>query len=315
MLTDLEWAPREERYLVGVSGGADSVALLHGLVQARYSNLVVCHLNHQLRGLASEKDAEFVKQLAGDLNLPCVVGAMDVRLRMCHKRESLETAARHARHEFFANCATRFQTHRLFLAHHADDQAETALWNLLRGSYGLKAMQALQSLSVSIGGTEIELELYRPLLPLRHEELVLWLMSKHLLWREDDSNSEAIAIRNRLRNEVFPLLNEIAGRDAVRAMTRAVAVDAELTSFRDDVLAQYQIEDPQGRLHLRTLREMHTVLQTEAIRRYLLKYGISSVDRSLLDAAIKLMDINSPAAMNLPGGRRLRRTEGRLWVD
>jgi tRNA(Ile)-lysidine synthase len=93
-------AARGERWLVGVSGGADSVALLYLLVAAGFSNLIVCHLDHGLRGEASTEDAEFVRCLAGKLGVECEISTADVSGRMTTRGESLETAARHERHAF-----------------------------------------------------------------------------------------------------------------------------------------------------------------------------------------------------------------------
>src|SRR6478609_3462356 len=157
-------ASKTKRWLVGVSGGADSVALLHLLAAEGFRKAVVCHLDHGLRGRASAEDAKFVKRLAEKLGLHCEVGRADVRGRMLARGESLETAARNARHDFFAACARNHRCPRVLLAHHADDQAETVLWNLLRGSHGLKGMRDTQLLVTEAG---VKLELIRPLLGIR----------------------------------------------------------------------------------------------------------------------------------------------------
>jgi tRNA(Ile)-lysidine synthetase-like protein len=216
------------------------VALLHLLVEAGFQKLVVCHLDHRLRGRASTEDAKFVRRLAEKLGLQCEIGRVDVRLRMKERCESLETAARHARHGFFAECAAKHRCRQVLLAHHSDDQAETVLWNLLRGSHGLKGMREEQT--ISVGGTKLRLS--RPLLGLRRAEL-----------------------------------------------------------------------DPQGRLHLPALRKLSPALQRAALRKFLADQGVHSIDRTLLDRAVSLTDPAQPASINLPGGRRLRRREGRLWVD
>jgi tRNA(Ile)-lysidine synthase len=301
---------RKLRHLVGVSGGADSVALLHLLSRAGFSDLVVCHLDHRLRGRASTEDARFVARLAKGLGLHCEVGRIDAKLRMEETGESMETAARHVRHGFFAECAAKHNCPRILLAHHADDQAETVLWNLLRGSHGMKGMREEQAIMVG----NLELRLIRPLLGMRHQDLVDWLKSHKLSWREDASNSEPVAVRNRLRNEVFPLLSEVSGRDAVAAFARA-ADDAQLHEDADnEALDRANLLDPQGRLHLTALRKLPDTLQKSAIRRYLTDCGVPSIDRRLIESAMALLDLANPAVVNLPGGRRLRRKENRLWI-
>jgi tRNA(Ile)-lysidine synthase len=209
--------PRGGRWLVGVSGGADSVALLHLLLDNGFRNLVVCHLDHRLRGRASTADALFVKRLAEKLGLPCEIGRSEVRKLMAERGESMETAARNARHVFFAQCAVKHRCRRILLAHHADDQAETVLWNLLRGSYGLKGMREEQQITVE----RVRLRIARPLLGVRRAELVAWLEERGHPWREDASNREPVAVRNRLRNEVFPLLAELSGRHSFAARKTA----------------------------------------------------------------------------------------------
>lgn len=318
MALDLEipWLARAaagERWLVGVSGGADSVALLHLLVKAGFSDLIVCHLDHRLRGRASTEDSRFVHRLAEKLGLECEIGRIDVRERMTQHLESVETAARHARHEFFAQCAMKHGCRRVILAHHADDQAETVLWNLLRGSYGFKGMREEQTITTTTAG--FELLISRPLLGLRHADLVGWLEARGLPWREDASNSEPVAVRNRLRNEAFPLLAEISGRDPVAAFARAAADTAVREDLENEALERANLLDPQGRLHLPALRKLTPDLQRAALRKFLIDHAVPSIDRALIDRALGLLDTARAAVVNLPGGRKLRRREGRLWIE
>ncbi len=114
------------RYLIGVSGGRDSIALLHLLVDLGYNKLVVCHLNHQLRGRESRRDARFVEKIARDLQLDSEIGSTDVGALAKQSKLSIETAARFARFAFFVEAARRRRCSRIFLAHHADDLVETA---------------------------------------------------------------------------------------------------------------------------------------------------------------------------------------------
>ena len=305
-------ASRGKRWLVGVSGGADSVALLHLLAAAGFRNLVVCHLDHRLRGRASTEDAKFVKRLAESLGVGCEIAAADVAGLMEISNDSMETAARNARHDFFAHCARKHRCRRVVLAHHADDQAETVLWNLLRGSKGFKGMRPEQKVETESG---VELELHRPLLGIRRAELVAWLTSQGHAWREDASNAQPVAVRNRLRNEVFPLLAEIANRDVVPAFVRGVADREDVEALETWALEQAKVMDPQGRLHLPVLRRLPVALQRIALWRFLQDYGIGSLDRDLIERGLSLMDVKNPAVINLPGGGKLRRREGRLWLD
>ncbi len=282
------------------------------LVSAGFRNLVVCHLDHGLRGRASTMDAKWVSRLAKELGLGCEIGKSDIVARMAERKESMETAARHARHEFFATCAKKYRCNRVLLAHHADDQAETVLWNLMRGSHGMKGMRAMQRL-VTKSGRALQIE--RPLLGVRHAELVDWLESNGHRWREDASNAEAVAIRNRLRNEVFPLLDDVSGRDAALAFARGASDAAESDELEAWALQQANVLDPQGRLHLPVLRRLPVALQRLVIRDFLKQGRIASVDRGVIDRSLLLLDLSQPATVNLPGRARLRRQGGRLWID
>jgi tRNA(Ile)-lysidine synthase len=306
-----ETASPRRRWLVGVSGGADSVALLHLLVARGFKNLVVCHLDHRLRGRASTEDGRFVVNLAATLGLPCEIQRVWVSRLALEHRESMETAARRARHEWFAACAKKYRCHRVILAHHADDQAETVLWNLLRGSHGLKGMRVEQRIVTPDGQ---ELELYRPLLNVRRQELRDWLAQQGLRWREDASNGEPVGVRNRLRHEVLPVLAEIAGRDVTPSVVRAALAAAEQAEITGWALDQARVSDPQGRLHLPTLRKLPVALQRAALARLLHEHGLAGVDRALLDQALALLEPTGPAKINLPGDHWLRRREGRVFV-
>src|SRR2546423_5431802 len=107
--------PPTKRYLIGVSGGRDSIALLHLLVASGYKNLVVCHLNHQLRGASSRGDARFVGKAARNLRLDCEIGSTDVGALAKRSKLSIETAARFARFAFFVEVARRHRCSRIFL--------------------------------------------------------------------------------------------------------------------------------------------------------------------------------------------------------
>ncbi len=304
-------ASREARCLVGISGGADSVALLHLLAGRGFKKVVVCHLDHRLRGRASTEDARFVGRLAETLGLACEIGRTDVKARMRERGESMETAARHARHDFFAACAIKHRCRQILLGHHADDQAETVLWNVLRGSHGFKGMREEQTIRTESGE---DLLFVRPLLGVRHADLVAWLTERGHRWREDASNREPLAVRNRLRNEVFPLLDEISGRDSVAAFARGAADAAERDDEEKEALDQARLFDPQGRLHLPAMRKLSPHLQRAALRQFLMAHAVPSIDRALLDRAVGLLDTAKASVVNLPGGSQLRRREGRLWI-
>lgn len=315
MAETFDWFERESssrRWLVGVSGGADSVALAAMLAENGFDRAVICHLDHRLRGRSSAADAKWVAHLAGKLALPIESGKIDVRGRMRQNGESLETAARSARHEFFGQCAKKWRCPRLILAHHAEDQAETVLWNLLRGSHGARGMSEQPKL-LKMGGMPIEI--HRPLLTWRREEIRDWLRSRNLTWREDTSNATPIAIRNRLRNEILPQLAEITGRDPTEMLCRAATADEDLREITRWAVQNAAATDPQGRLHLTALRKLPKSLQSAVIADFLQSHGLEILTRDLLTRCVGLLDSASPPAVNLPKNNSLRRRAGRLFLS
>lgn len=304
----LESAPKNARWLVGVSGGADSVAMLHLMVRAGFRNLVICHLDHRLRGRASTADARFVISLAKKLGHPCESQSVDVAKMADGK--SLEASAREARHAFFANCARSWKCRRLILAHHADDQAETILWNLLRGSHGIKGMEPLKLLRVG----RTRLEIHRPLLETRRKALVKWLSENQLKWREDATNSEPFTVRNRLRNEAIPLLDDISGRDACTALNTQAHDARDAREILEWAIQQSNALDPDGRIHLPALRALPSPLRCAVIAKFLADHCIP-VSRDTLARCMALADPRAASATNLPGGLIMRRRAGRMWIE
>ena len=217
-----------EPLLVGVSGGADSVALLHALVQLGRKPHV-CHLNHQLRGADSDADAEFVRQLAQKHGLPFTIEKRDVAALVAERKLSLEDAARRARHEFFAAVAERTGIKTLALAHTADDQVETFLLRLLRGAgaTGLSGMEVERQL----GGVRV----IRPLLGVRRSEILKYLAAEKLPWREDASNADVRFTRNRIRHVLLPLLE----REFNPAVRDTLLRTAEILRDEDSYLTRH----------------------------------------------------------------------------
>lgn len=306
----LSSAPRGQRYLVGISGGADSVALLHLLMAHGFENLVVCHLDHGLRGKESTDDARFVTKLARSLDLSCELAKVNVKRLAKATKQSLETAGRHARHNFFADCAKRLRCSRVLLAHHADDQAETVIWNLLRGSYGIKGMRAEKEIAVHAR----RLRLIRPLLELRRAALREFLLERGHAWREDASNAEANVIRNRMRLEAMPLLAAISSRDITPVLCRAADSWAEQLALNDWAVAQARALDPQDRIHLPAFRTLPAAVQRAVLHRYLTDHRIPNIDREHIDRALAICDTKAPPAITLPGGKHLRRRHARLFI-
>ena len=305
--------PARERYLVGVSGGRDSVALLHGLVDGGYRRLVVCHLDHGLRGEAAAEDARFVQRLADTLNLPVDCGIADVAGQARQTKCSLETAARNARYAFFAARAARRRCRTIFLAHHADDQVETLLFNLLRGS-GTAGLGAMAADGVRTFGGQ-KLRILRPLLGVWRAEIDDYVQARSLEWREDTTNADpAHATRNRLRAEVIPVLERAMGREVRPALWRAADIFQAEEIWLAGLLAN---EAPLPvRLPVKALAGQPIAKQRRLLRAWLKVHRVTGVGYEEIERVRTLLDPNAgPAKINLPGDCHARRRAGELFVE
>jgi tRNA(Ile)-lysidine synthase len=298
------WLHPSRPYLVGISGGRDSIALHHWLQAAGFQKLTYCHLNHGLRGNESDGDEAFLHDLLGS-NL--LTKKIDVAALASDDKLSLETAARTARHRFFQECATSTGITSILLGHHLDDQAETILFNLLRGSAGAKGM--------SQGHIIDGLTYLRPLLEVRRIQIDDFIAKGRHPYREDSSNTEPFATRNRLRHEALPLLADILGHDPVPGLIRSWHRTRELEEIASTHLDSLKLLDPQGRIHLPTFRELSPALQKKALHQFLKDQKIPELSSDLINRALSLIPPNSPPSSNLPGGQRLRRKESRLFIS
>jgi tRNA(Ile)-lysidine synthase len=232
------------RLLVAVSGGADSVALLHGLECVRQElalDLVVGHFNHRFRGAESELDAAWVQGLAERLGLVCEVGAAEPARGSGSTSAIPEEAARLARYQYLEEVARRRGCVVICTGHTADDQVETILHHLLRGTgiVGLRGMPAVRELSENV-------VLFRPLLRLRRTDLEPFLRELGQDYRTDESNANQEMTRNWLRHRALPLLRERFPQmdDAVlRLAHQAGEVTVMTDELASRLLAQALVDD------------------------------------------------------------------------
>ena len=330
--------PRDAHYLIGVSGGRDSVALLHWLIQIGYKKLIVCHLNHQLRGRSSDADARFVQKLVATSNEKIVGQALrlpgqqkgkrsacpttkmspvDFELRAANvralakkKKKSLETAAREARYSFFAEAAKRHRCHTIFLAHHADDLVETFLFNLIRGAgpTGLAGMRNVCTRRID----GIDLTIVRPLLSVWRSDIDKYVHERHLTFREDATNRNLAPTRNRIRNRVIPHLEKIFGRNIRQNIWRTAMIAAEEGKWLDSHVPDSTNAD----LSVPKVRTLPIALQRRAILKWLRAQNISEVGFDVIERVRSLADRDAPIAkVNLPRDRHARRRAGKIFLE
>lgn len=293
--------------LIGVSGGVDSMVLWNLLEEQYGGRLVVCHVNHGLRGADSDGDEAFVCEEAGKRGVRFVSARGDVAARARQEKASMELAARDFRYACFTEWAREFHSSVLFLAHHANDQAETVLFNLCRGSAGLASIKGV--------GERLGMKLIRPLLGVPRRAILTYAEARGLEWREDRTNSQPVAVRNELRIEVIPALERITGRDVVTKIAQSARLAAEKDEALQQAVELLNLLDPQGRLYLPGLEKLERALRRVAIHWFLKRENVSGLSEAMVNAAEGLLEAGAPAKVMLPGGDCLRRREKRLFVE
>jgi len=300
------------RYLIGVSGGRDSIALLHWLVECGYNKLIVCHLNHRLRGRSSRADAIFVQKLAEKYDVDLALGAIDVRALAVRTKQSIETAAREARYKFFAQVAKRRRCRTIFLGHHADDLVETFLINLFRGAGpgGLSAMHAVSVRKID----NVKLQIVRPLLGVSREQIDDYVRKHRLKFREDASNTNLAPLRNRIRHRIIPEIEKQLGRNVRTTIWRAATIAAEEENFFEALLPDKLSK--LTALAVKPLRAMPIAVQRRMLHEWLRARDVPDLSFDLIERVRALLDLSTRAAKtNLPRDRHVRRRAGQIFIE
>jgi tRNA(Ile)-lysidine synthase len=304
--------PPSRRYLIGVSGGRDSIALLHLLVDLGYNKLVICHLNHQLRGRESRRDARFVERIARDLQLDSEIGSTHVGALARQSKLSIETAARFARFAFFVEVARRRRCSRIFLAHHADDLVETALLNLFRGA-SPGGIAAMRKISVHrIGKTR--LTILRPLLGVWRSEINSYIGEGRLEFREDATNAVLHSSRNKIRHRILPDIENQFGRDVRKTIWRAARIWSEEEAVLDSLVPTETVAA--AHLAVAALRNMPVALQRRTLLRWLRMRNVAEVSFDIVENVRALIELGAKAAkVNLPRDQHARRRAGKIFIE
>ena len=298
--------------VVAFSGGADSTALLDILskLSGYKLRLVAAHLNHALRGAEADADQEFCRDLASHYKIPFVTRCIDVNSRAREYRLSLEDAGRQARIEFLDEVRREFGAAAVALAHHADDQAETVLMRLLRGS----GMTGLSGMAYRNARGYV-----RPLLDVTRLEIEQYLRGLGLNWREDSSNSDTKYLRNRIRHELLPLMEKY--NPSIRSsLASTAAIIAGDEAFLDALTVQAAVglwQKGEGRVigSIAQLRATNTSLRRRLLRHAFrcLAGNLEQVSQRHIDALIHLIASDRPnAALSLPQGVTVLREYDRL---
>ena len=285
-----------ERALVGISGGVDSMALLAALVRSGRKPAVL-HFDHGWRK-ESAADALFVRKIARELGLKVITGKS--RAKPGH-----ETAARTARYTFFARTARKLGIPDLVLAHHADDQVETFLMQLLRGAGA--AARGMDAVNRRDG-----LILHRPWLAIWKKEIIAYAKARKLSWREDATNRDTRHRRNLIRERVLPYLGKNVTPQAAENLWRAAEILRAESEWLDTLCAD-SASSPD--LPASKLKTAPVAQQRRTILRWLQARGIPDIGFADVEAVRGLLVHREPAKVNLSQGHFARRRAGKIFVE
>ena len=325
----LELPLSDATVIVAVSGGADSVALLAGLDELSNAKkldirLIVAHLNHKLRGPASDADARWVSKVSGELGYQFIGRSVDVKRLAKRTSDNLEQAARRARYDFLRKTATSQKAKLILTAHTLDDQAETVLLNLLRGSGtdGLAGMEPIRRMKTKSG-----LIVARPLLGwAKRSDTEGYCRARGIDFRVDEMNADEAFARVRVRTQIIPLLKTFNPK-AEEAIGRAAEILREDNSALDAAvgrLLEYSgvtassSNQKQATIRADLLRIAQPALRRRALRQWL---SINRGDLRRLErahiAAIEnlLFSPKSGRLVELPGGGVVTRRAGCLHFE
>lgn len=254
-----------DRVLAAVSGGADSVALLlclRRLAPGLGFSLAVAHLNHRIRGAEGDADEDFVRRLSADLGLQCVCETIEVREQAARAKRNLEELAREKRYEFLGRAARATGANRIAAGHTLNDQAETVLFRMIRGS-GVEGLSAIHPV---VGGTVI-----RPLLECSRDFILEYLRRKGAGYREDSTNRDLRHARNRIRLELVPYLEKHLNPRLIETLSREARQSREMWSFME-AEARRALETSRRRsgedvvVELGPFSALHPALQQHVVR-------------------------------------------------
>lgn len=269
-----------DRVIAAVSGGADSVAMLFGLYLLRNKlgiTLEAAHFNHRLRGAESDRDEAFVRALCDQYDITLHVGTGEVTAGP----KGLEAAAREARYGFLATLSGKIAT-----AHTADDNAETVLMHLVRGT-GLRGLGGI---------TPVRGNVIRPMLDVTREEILAFLEEYHLSYVTDSSNETDVFLRNRLRRHVMPLL-------AAENPRLAENMSAMAQGLREDEAALEALSQPGQPLRAEQLRGMDKAIRFRFLSNFLKESGVGEPERHHIQQLDRLVFSDRPSARaSFPGG-------------
>jgi len=307
ILDSIFGSKKDQRFVVGVSGGPDSICILDILAGLNY-DLVIAHLDHQIRE-QSNAESEFIRNIAQNYCLPFIVMKMNIPSEAKRRKTGIEETARMLRYQFLFETAENESASAVITAHQADDQVETILMNMIRGS-GLKGLSGMQLKSYTVYNKEIPL--VRPLLSTWRNEIMAYCKEKNLKFVIDESNSDPKYQRNRIRSNLIPELELYNPniRESILRMSETLSLDQEfLESYANQKMNEIR-EKISRNSYLFKLPEF--IMLDESLQRWAIKSILEAQFQDYLEITLnvikKIQDFFTGQfqTMSLPVGRKVQ---------
>ena len=306
-----------DRIIVGLSGGADSTALLHVLKELRPSmglDIAAAHINHGLRGRAADEDALFCSELCKGFGIPFYLKSADIREIASSRKMTEEEAGRAVRYEFFEEVVQRTGPAKIATAHHKNDQSETILHNIIRGS-GLKGLGGIRPVRDG--------RFIRPLIEVTRDEILAFLEKNGLTYRVDATNLDNAYTRNRIRNMLIPLIEKEfnpAFQEALARLGDSAREDEEFldTMARKCLAESVELDGGKAAIRIGIFAGYHSAMQKRILMICLnaAAPGLKDITRRSLEDTQKLvLNGRTGAVLELPNGIEARKAYDWCYIE
>ena len=297
--------------VVGLSGGPDSVCLLHALSQLKKTmplTLYAAHLNHNLRGMEANQDAGFAMAFSKQLGVHCIVKSENVEAVAKREKLSIEAAGRQCRYQFLEEVADRIGADKIAVAHHLNDQAETLLLHLLRGS-GLPGL---------VGMVQQRERIVRPLLEISREEILGYCDEHQLSYCHDATNDEPVVMRNKVRLQLIPLM-ETYNPEVVKALGRTAALlerdEETLSALSEEAWLRCKRQHQSDVFETQSLKQLPDAILSRVIRHIWRSQTATNHTLQMVHVEKVMKAVRSPLQekhFQLPGGVTITVTQDEL---
>jgi len=307
---------KNDRVVVALSGGPDSVFLLHALLQLKDKlQIEVCaiHIHHGLRGIDADRDLDFCQKICSDMKIPIKIYRFDVKEYAVKKKLSIEEAGHEIRYSVFKKALEHFKAQHLAVGHTADDQAETVLLRLISGA-GKQGLAGIFPIYKNF--------LIRPLIEIKKRDILDYLNENKIEYMLDHTNFETVMFRNKVRHILLPLLKEKFNPEIEDTLCRTSAIFREELEYLKGVIDSHleksaSMGEREARLDLKDITTLHPYILKHLLREFILRFtgNLKNISYHHTISLFELVKKPSGASILLPGGLRAEREYQYLLIN